>query len=346
MANVNIQDLVKSAIEAITPTLAEALAKALADNINPNANDNPNPNANDKKKGGFRKSKHIDSTFVTTEGEINVCEYSDKSIAIWGDTKDKTYLIAYLKEWGQHDKHKANFVTPLSAIESRPVGWTLNKEAITANGGIDDFIEGIEMLGFKVLHQPSVKDVFEANKAARANKDANPNPNPNDNANANDSKKGKGKKDKPSIAPTDEQKASKVDAPATAPTAAPKVVALTIKGMCYDNTKEGTHNVVERELIKRGDYYIAQGSKGARIYAKIGTHVIEGHDLYACIAIVKGDVTKNDCEQATAWTAWSKDILGSVKSGALKASNAIMYAYVDAGDQSAVDAIWAKMQAA
>lgn len=332
MTNEEITMLSGVIASAVAQSVEQIMAKYVMPANEPKDEDKP------KRRGGFRRVVQGGDDVI--ENQISICEYSDKSYAIYGDTKhdDVLELIRGLKFVNEKTQKLwgVQFCN-LSCISESTVGWCVNKTCFEKlDGGLEQFKQQLADMGYEVVMTESVADVKRAKDEA----------------------KGKVKKDEPAATtrtevstpqPKTEPKAEKpknekpkTEKPKAAPVAAkPK----TIKMDCYDPSKDAADGYVmtERELVKRSEFYVCQGAKGAIIYACIGSDTDTMHKVAVQIAKVKGDITNAIVPESKAWDEICKmGVVNAVADGKLKANMGQVYGYVNTGDQDAVDALWAK----
>lgn len=103
----------------------------------------------------------------TPKGKAVLMEYSEKQLAIWGDTKDyRTIIKKYGGErttrfgtiWG----YKPEGVTE----ENLAKGWFIPKSKLTENGGHKAMIAELKKNGLKVTIGESIRAITEAYRAA------------------------------------------------------------------------------------------------------------------------------------------------------------------------------------
>lgn len=106
-------------------------------------------------------------TIEVPKGKAILMEYSEKQLAIWGDTKDyRTIIKKYGGEkttrfgtiWG----YKPEGVTE----ENKARGWFIPKSKLDENGGKKSLLAELRKAGLKVTEGESIRAITEAYRAA------------------------------------------------------------------------------------------------------------------------------------------------------------------------------------
>lgn len=106
-------------------------------------------------------------TIEVPKGKAIIMEYSEKQLAIWGDTKDyRTIIKKYggdrTTRFGTIWGYKPEGVTE----ENLAKGWFIPKSKLTENGGKKAMIAELKKAGLKVTEGASIRAITEAYRAA------------------------------------------------------------------------------------------------------------------------------------------------------------------------------------
>lgn len=306
-----ISDMLAGMKEEIVKAVMEALASA--------------PQSQPQAK---RKFYGKPSDYQPTQGEVNVLEYSDSTMAVYGDLKDKPNLLGIIKSFGQatitNDKgnareYRATFMRSLQSIEladgTHPCGWLISNKALAANGGISALVDSLSETGAKVNQLDSVASITAARKADKADKAEEPK----------------------APAPA----APQVTKPQPAPKPKAAVVSLVrkVNGVCYEATKADPFFRTEsRELTEeRGIFTLSIEGKGVVCYLYVGNDLESEEPMY--LMVKKCKALTDDIRKSLNAIA-SNGIAESIKTGKLLADSAAMNAFARLGDADMVDYIW------
>lgn len=106
-------------------------------------------------------------TIEVPKGKAILMEYSEKQLAIWGDTKEQRAIIKKYggektTKWGTIWGYKPEGVTE----ENLAKGWFIPKSKLTENGGKKAMIAELKKAGLKVTEGESIRAITEAYRAA------------------------------------------------------------------------------------------------------------------------------------------------------------------------------------
>lgn len=106
-------------------------------------------------------------TIEVPNGKAILMEYSEKQLAIWGDTKEQRAIIKKYggektTKWGTIWGYKPEGVTE----ENLAKGWFIPKSKLTENGGKKALLAELRKAGLKVTEGESIRAITEAYRAA------------------------------------------------------------------------------------------------------------------------------------------------------------------------------------
>ena len=106
-------------------------------------------------------------TIEVPKGKAILMEYSEKQLAIWGDTKEHRAII---KKYGGEKTTKYGTIwgyKPEGVTEENLAkGWFIPKSKLTENGGKKAMIAELKKAGLKVTEGESIRAITEAYRAA------------------------------------------------------------------------------------------------------------------------------------------------------------------------------------
>lgn len=106
-------------------------------------------------------------TIEVPKGKAIIMEYSEKQLAIWGDTKEHRAII---KKYGGERTTKFGTIwgyKPEGVTEENLAkGWFIPKSKLTENGGKKALLAELRKAGLKVTEGESLKTITEAYRAA------------------------------------------------------------------------------------------------------------------------------------------------------------------------------------
>lgn len=106
-------------------------------------------------------------TIEVPKGKAILMEYSEKQLAIWGDTKEHRAII---KKYGGEKTTKYGTIwgyKPEGVTEENLAkGWFIPKSKLTENGGKKAMLAELKKAGLKVTEGESIRSITEAYRAA------------------------------------------------------------------------------------------------------------------------------------------------------------------------------------
>lgn len=123
---------------------------------------------NDIVAGATKESVENGKTIEVPKGKAILMEYSEKQLAIWGDTKEHRAII---KKYGGEKTTRFGTIwgyKPEGVTEENLAkGWFIPKSKLTENGGKKAMIAELKKAGLKVTEGESIRAITEAYRAAR-----------------------------------------------------------------------------------------------------------------------------------------------------------------------------------
>lgn len=152
-----ISALTQSGIIGEKPSVPQSRKRSKADSTS-NAIDDIMADASDE---ALAKGKKL----AVPEGEAIIMEYSDKQLAVWGDTKPYKDILKKFgaKKWGII----WGYIPEGEKEENKAEGWYISKSALSEAGGEKSLLKALRSAGLSVSYGESLKAKTEAHRASK-----------------------------------------------------------------------------------------------------------------------------------------------------------------------------------